>query len=256
MIDRQTINVDCLYVNGDSWVRGSELIDPTSSVTNHFDAVHETYRMKHQWGKLLADSLGLDFIDGSLAGGSNDYILRTTLKDVSQLRRDGKRPLVMVSWSQLQRFELPIGPDGSLYQALVSPAVSDNPRAAIEIWTKFSSDRSDLIRWLGQIISLDSFLKVNGITYFGTTVFASPYRILESFIKTKDFEPYLYQLATNVNLHKHMLNFSLESILLQYDNVAYGPGGHPLAEGHELLAKYIQAQLEQRYTIKTIQAKR
>ena len=256
MIDRQTINVDCLYVNGDSWVRGSELIDPTSDVTDHFDHVHEQYRMKHQWGKLLADSLGLEFIDGSMAGGSNDYILRTTVKDVSQLRREGRRPLVIVAWSQLQRFELPIGPDGSLYHALVTPANSDNPKAALEIWSKFSSDRSDLVRWLGHIILLDSFLKVNGINYFGTTVFASPYRILESFIKTKDFEPYLYQLATNVNLHRHMLNFSLESILLQYDAVAYGPGGHPLAEGHVLLAKYLQAQLEQRYTIKTTQAPR
>jgi len=256
MIDRQTINVDCLYVNGDSWVRGSELIDPTSDITNHFDPIHDSYRAAHQWGKLLADSLGLEFIDGSMAGGSNDYILRTTIRDVSQLRREGRRPLVLISWTQLQRFELPIGPDGSLYQALVGPASSDNPRAAIEIWSRFSSDRSDLIRWLGQIISLDSFLKVNGINYFGTTVFASPYRILESFIKTKDFEPYLYQLATNVNLTRHMLNFSLESILLQYDNVEYGPGGHPLAEGHELLAKYIKAQLDLRFNIKSIQAPR
>jgi len=53
-----------------------------------------------------------------------------------------------------------------------------------------------------------------------------------------------------------MLNFSLKSILLQYNTVAYGPGGHPLAEGHELLAKYLQAQIETRYTIKTIQAPR
>lgn len=255
MIEQQTIGADILYVNGDSWVHGSELIDPASDITNHFDQVHHAYRVKHAWPKLVADLLGLELYDGSLPGASNEYVLRTTIRDISQLRREGKRPFAIVSWTQLQRFELPKGPDGGLYEPFVSPTAANQLAIATKIWAEWSSDRSDVVRWSQQLILLDAFLKVNGVNYFGTTVFASSYRLLEQFIKTKAFEPYLYQLATHVQLSKHMLNFSLESILLQYDNIQYGPGGHPLADGHKALAEYIKAQVDLRYKIKTIQAR-
>ena len=254
MADQRSVAADVLYVIGDSWVHGSELIDPESEITNHFDPVHEAYRQANYFPKLLADELGLELVSGSYPGCGNDYIVRTAVRELSSLRRAGRRPFVIVAWTQLQRFELPIGPDGEIYRPYVSPRASDNPEVAITIWGQHSSDRSDLVRWLHQIITLDAFLKVNGIGYFSTSVFASPYRILEFFTKNKEFEPYLHQLATSVELPRHMLNFSLESILLQYDNIDYGHGGHPLAEGHRLLAKYIKAQLDLRFKINSIKA--
>lgn len=255
MISKQTITADVLYTNGDSWVHGSELIDPESDITNHFDAVHDKYRKEHFFPKLLAEALGLELVDGSMAGAGNDYILRTTVKDVTALKMQGRRPLVLLAWSQLQRFELPDA-HGEFYRPYVSPQEANLPRAVLDIWAKHSSDQSEVTRWLQQIITMDAFLKVNGVPYFSTTVFQEPYRVLESFIDIKDFREYAHQLTVNVDLTRHMLNFSLKSILLQYNTVTYGPGGHPLADGHELLAKYLQAQIEQRYIIKTTQAPR
>jgi len=255
MNSKQTITPDVLYTNGDSWVYGSELIDPASDSTNHFDEVHEIYRKKHHFPRLLADALGLDLVDGSIPGGSNDYVTRTTLTDVTALKMQGRNPLVVIAWSQLQRFELP-NSNGDLYRSYVSPKESDLPRAVVDIWAKHSANQSDLKRWLQQIIMTDAFLKVNSVPHFLTSVFPEPYRILESFIEVQNFKEYAHQLSVNVNLTRHMLNFSLKSILLQYSNVAYGHGGHPLEYGHNLLAKYLQAQIETRYTIKTIQAPR
>lgn len=255
MISRQTINADVLYTNGDSWVHGSELIDPTSDITNQFDPVHEKYRTDHFFPKLLADALGLELVDGSMPGAGNDYITRTTVQDITRLRMQGRKPFVLLAWSQLQRFELPDS-NGDFYRPYVSSQESNLPRAVLDIWAKHSSDQSDMTRWLQQIVLMDSFLKVNGVPYFSTQVFPEPYRILESFIDIERFKEYAHQLSVNVDLTRHMLNFSLKSILLQYNTVTYGPGGHPLEQGHELLSKYLQAQIEQRYTIKTIQAQR
>lgn len=255
MIEKQTINADVLYTNGDSWVHGSELIDPASDITDQFDPVHEKYRTEHFFPKLLADALGLELVDGSMPGAGNDYVTRTTVKDVTRLKMQGRKPLVLLGWSQLQRFELPDS-RGDFYRPYVSANESNVPRAVIDILAKHSSDQSDVTRWLQQIIMMDAFLKVNGVPYFSTTIFPESYRILESFIEIEKFKEYAHQLSVNVNLTRHMLNFSLKSILLQYNHITYGPGGHPLEVGHEILAKYLQAQIEQRFTIKTIQAGR
>jgi hypothetical protein len=248
-MNKVIIDADIIYVTGDSWVHGSELIDPTRpDISDHFNKVHEDYRIKNFWPRKLADKYRLPVIDGSYPGAGNDRILRTTVRDVALLRKQGRKPLVIVCWSQLHRFELP-QPDDN-WRPFVSPAESHLPKCVTDIWKDWSNDQADLIKWAQQIILLDAFLKQHGVPYFGTTVFKESYWQLEKYIKTNQFEAYSYQLANVVNLTKHMYNFSLEGILLQQSDVHYGPGGHPLQRGHTLIADYIKAQLDQRFQIK------
>lgn len=245
------ITPDCLYVCGDSFTYGSELIDPISSVQDHFDPVHEKYRLAHYWPRLVADQLGLELFDGSAPGASNDRILRVSMYDISQLVMEGRRPLVVVAWSQLQRFELPEGPRGEHWRSFVGPKEPSIPRVAIDIWKAWNSDRSDVVKWLQQIISLDVFLKANAVDYFSTTVFNQSYRLYEQYCFSGDnfFKPYLTQIRQHVNLSRHALNFAMDTVLGHYDDVDYGPGGHPLARGHELLAEQILTQLGTRFQI-------
>jgi hypothetical protein len=81
-------------------------------------------------------------------------------------------------------------------------------------------------------------------------VFKELYWQLEKYIKLEDFEAYSHQLSTKVDLTKHMYNFSLEGILLQKSDILYGPGGHPLKQGHTVIANYIKEQLDLRFQIK------
>jgi len=247
------LTADCLYVNGDSWTRGSELIDPTSSIENHFDPVHEAYRMKHFWPRLVADQLGLELIDGSMAGGSNDRLLRTTIEDVSRLIMEGRKPFVIVSWTQLHRFELP--EKGGHWRSFVNTKHGDTPRAVKEIWGDWSSDRSDVIRWTQQLLTLDYFLKMNKVDYLSTTVFKEIYWLFERFTAgEKDyFKPYLHQINQHVKLSRHSLNLSMETALSWHSDVTYGPGGHPLAKGHELLAEQILSQINSKYQFQRLQ---
>lgn len=247
------INVDCLYVNGDSWVYGSELIDPQHlDITDHFNPVHESYRLKHRWPALLGSSLGLELFDGSSPGAGNDRILRTSIYDLSQLLAQGRKPLVVVAWSQLQRFEL--GKREGLFRSFVNPKEIDLPRCVRDIWENWSSDYSDVIRWVTQLISLHSFCRANNIPMLGFCVFKTPYHLLEQQLSTKEFEPYLHQLDKTCELHLQQYQFSLESTLRQYTGIDYGPGGHPLKNGQQLLSKHIHKALTQRFKINTPEA--
>lgn len=241
------INADCLYVNGDSWVYGSELIDRSRpDIKNHFDPVHDHYRQQHYWPKLLADSLGLELFNGSQAGAGNDRILRTSIFDLADLIAQGRRPVAVISWSQLQRFEL-ANQGGELFRSFVGPGDGDLPDCVREIWATWSSDYCDVVKWTVQLISLHSFCSANKIPVLGQTVFSTPYYLLEQRIHTKEFKPYLAQLHSTCELPQQRYQFSLESILKQYPNISYGPGGHPLEEGQRILATHIETNLRQRF---------
>lgn len=238
---------DCLYVNGDSWVYGSELIDPTRpDIENHFDSVHERYRLANCWPQLLANQLNLELVNGSFPGAGNDRILRTSMFDLADLIAKGRRPLAVISWSQLQRFELSNrGKD--LFRSFVGPGDGDLPGCVKQIWAEWSSDHCDVVKWVVQLISLHSFCRVNSIPVLGQTIFSTPYFLLEQRIHTREFAPYLSQLYSVCELPQQQYQFSLESMLKQHPDVKYGPGGHPLADGQKILAKHIETNLRQRF---------
>ena len=235
---------DCIYVNGCSWAYGSELTDPGSPrITNHFDPVHERYREQNNWPTRLATAFGVPVHNNSMPGGSNDRILRTGMLDIIQLIKQGARPFVVIAWSQLHRFELPDSNNNYGWRPFVSPKDPNNLEIARKIWAEHSSDRSDIERWLVQIISLDGFLKSHDLNYVSTTVFNSTYPIFERVTEEKYFDPYLHYLKTQMNLDHHLLHYSLETYLRQQAGIDYGPGGHPLVSGHELISNHLRRHM-------------
>lgn len=244
------VTADCLYVCGDSWTHGSELIDPTSEEPNHFAPVHEAYRLSHYWPALVAKNLGVEAIDGSHPGGGNDRILRVAMYDVAKLLKAGRKPFVVIAWSQLHRFELPEGKTGgNFWRSFVSPLAKNNPRVADEVWREWSSDRTDVIKWIQQIINLDNFLKINNVNYLSTTVFKESSWAYDTHTGQDGgyFDPYLSQIKQHVNLTRHALNIPFEWVLKQHENVSYGPGGHPLRRGHEIIAEQIYSQINRKF---------
>lgn len=248
----KVIDVDCLYVNGDSWVYGSELIDINRpEITDHFHPIHNSYRLKNCWAQMLAELLRLEVVNGAEAGAGNDRILRTSIKDLAQLKLAGRKPLAVIGWSQLQRFELA---NGDHYRSFVGPDEHNVPSCVKDIWAKWSSDQSDVVRWVTQLISFHSFCAVNQIPVLGLSVFRTPYNLLEQWLHTEDFKPYLSQLTTVCELGQQQYHFSLESFLRQHQDVPYGPGGHPLKFGQELIANHLSNIIRQRFKIVNTQA--
>jgi len=247
MIRQVPISVNTLYINGDSWAYGSELRDPTAlDITNDFDPVHDNYRKAHNWTGQIARAYDLELVDSSWAGGSNERIVRTTIADVTNLLQQRKKPFVIIAWTQMQRFELFTN---GCWKEFVGPNDRSTPQIGFEIWEKYSSDHSDLLKYLQQVILLDAFLKVNNVPYFGTNVFRHNYSILEDYARDPAFKPYLYQLNKVVQLERHMYNYAISQILTAHLDVEYGVGGHPLERGHTIIAEYLKAQLDQRFKI-------
>lgn len=232
---------DLLYTNGDSWTYGSELLDPAYKNNDAYHPTHVKYRQDHHWPNILAQKLGVNYIDSSFPGASNDRILRTSMLDLSRLVSQGRRPIAVIAWTQLHRFEL-AEPGGS-WRSFVGPADTSNPKLIGEIWSKWSSDYGDVVRWMVQLISFHSFCKLLDVPVLGLTVFSSSYRLFEDYMSIKELDGYKTQLHNICNLTEQALNPSLESILKPYTNISYGPGGHPLELGHKTLGNYIATRI-------------
>jgi hypothetical protein len=241
------LDIDCIYVNGDSWAYGSELRDPARpDIKNDFDVVHDTYRQAHNWPGLLGKEYNLPVINSGWAGGSNHRILRTTITDITNLKREGRKPLAIIAWTQMQRFEL-YNAENDHWIEFVGPSAAGNRKIGLEMWEKYSNDRSDLTQYLQHLILMDAFLKTNSVPYVGTNIFRHNFNILEDLAVDPQFAPYLHQLSKVVGIERHLYNASVSQILIPHLDIKYGPGGHPLEAGQLVIAEHFKNKINQQY---------
>jgi hypothetical protein len=245
-MNQLTIDADCLYVNGCSWTWGSELRDPAyPSIANEFDPVHEDYRLKHAWPNQVGFYLGLPVVNGSEPGSSNQRMLRTTILDVGDLVAQGRKPLVIIAWSQLQRFEL-FDMKNNSYRQFVGAGDPNLPGFALDLWTKWSTSRSDLYRWLEQMTLLDSWFRQRQINYVYIPAFKEVLDALDDYKEESLVMSYL----KGWNREQNLAPISLNQVLSSYTYISYGRGGHPLQNGHKLISNYVKAQIDIRFKIK------
>lgn len=218
------INIDILYCNGDSWAHGVELADVSKSFVN-----------------VIAKNYNLPVLNSSRPGGSNQRIVRTTIEDVSRLIKQGKKPFVLIAWSLPHRFEL-YNVEKKEYAIFSSPNSADDLELGNTIWTKWSTDKTDVINFLTQVICLQSFLKQNNIPYFMSNVFKVVYELLDR----DEIELYQSQIDTDY----YMYNLPFKALLTPYINIKWGID-HPLEEGHFIIAKFLIEQINIRYNINT-----
>ena len=76
---------DCLLVNGDS-----------------YSASNQNFKV---WPEYLASTLNVELFNKSVAGSSNDRILRSSIEYTNQLLESNRRPLVLIGWSFIDRVE-------------------------------------------------------------------------------------------------------------------------------------------------------
>jgi hypothetical protein len=253
-IVNQFADVDCLYVGGDSWTFGSELRDPAVGGDDDFTEVNSIYRNTYSWPALLGQQFNLEVVNDGQAGASNHFIIRKAIKGITNLLRAGRRPFVILSWTQLQRLEI-WDAKREHYINAVGPADCTSPAIAFDIWGKYSSDFSNVQEFLQQAIMLDGFLKAQSVPYFATNVFKENYELMQKFINDKlEFGHLFYQMNNQVNMEKHLYELSLSQIVKAREGISYGKGGHPLKDGHKVIADYLQAQIEKRFKFKTTKA--
>ena len=249
-MSKQDISVDTLYVNGCSWTYGSELVDPSVQPTgSHFQPVHDTWRQEHAWPGLLSKILDLGLTNGSAPGGSNHRVLRTSIQDLARLRSQGYRPMAVIAWSEIQRFELN---NGTVWEQFISPNDRERLPFIEEMMGKWWHDPALIENWCVEAISLASVCHQMDIPLFMTFAFERTQYVFSDMMRHRRCADLLTVVREQVQPEQHCLNTSMQSVLRSFtEKVEYGPGGHPLDYGHEILAQWYRREIYSRFNFIT-----
>lgn len=239
------------YANGCSLVFGAELGGPdkdgfgwASDISNEFNF----YRIDNAYPGIFRSEHfpSHRYFNAAKPGSSNDRILRTSMDDILTLLDFGIKPenlFVLVGWTNGMRFEI-YERDHENYSDIIpgAPYVgSDFQRQIADLKMTKIDDASSLARKTNhQIISLQSFLKTQGIDY----LFCSSLDIYPRF--GKSFMPKTLVSFGHIDRDKYActekpmkrdeLADSFTTVCGQ-TGVPFGSGHHPLEEGHKLWAQ-------------------
>ncbi len=212
-----------LYADGCSLTYGEELPEET--------------RERDCWPGVAARMLGADLVLGALPASSNDAIFRRVISFVSNYLAEGGDPddlTVGVCWTEWSRREfgdtiMRHTPDETFYSSILMgfddyglPYFKKLKRIYQEY---FDTDREGEQRYLNQVISVQSLLKLHGINY----VFLNG--IMDAGKFSQRFEPLKAMIDT-----RHFPNFrDPNGSFVQFSDshrFPKGKGFHPLEEGH------------------------
>ena len=130
-----------LYCDGDSWTSG-DIIDPELfgedfSHVNHPD--NDQYRLPRVWPHKLGKLLGIEIDNESVAGSSNDAIVRRVVPNVLRLLKKYKSEeiFVIVGWSSPERKDFYYKGEWDCWETLYPAQIEQNlPNRDIEKFYK------------------------------------------------------------------------------------------------------------------------
>jgi hypothetical protein len=101
------LNFNTLYTNGDSWTAG-DIVDPEIFGDHLEHSMHpdnEAYRLPRVWPHKLGKKLGVEVVNKSHAGSSNDRIVRSTINDIYELLKTTRAEDIyaIIGWSSPER---------------------------------------------------------------------------------------------------------------------------------------------------------
>jgi hypothetical protein len=230
-----------LYANGCSFTYGTGLADK-----------------KTAWPFELSELLGLNrekTLSEALSGVSNQYVVRSTIKTVSDLLVDGEKPFVAIGLTSPSRREHFIEDKNLLIHNIPSPEYHGNIRLTEEanqdlgnfnsLYMKhFWSPTYDFHNYMIHIITLQNFLKNAGLEY----VLFNSLNLTPNLVEPTKFTAVCEQAdMTNVMLQLDMSTIYEEQTFFtyMYENEEYFEDEtdnrymHPTLEAHEDWAKII-----------------
>jgi hypothetical protein len=107
------LNFNTLYTNGDSWTAG-DIVDPEifgDQLQHSMHPDNEEYRLPRVWPHKLGKHLGVEVVNKSHAGASNDRIVRSTINDIYELLKTTRAEdlYVIIGWSSPERKDFFLG---------------------------------------------------------------------------------------------------------------------------------------------------
>ena len=221
-------NIDCIYVNGDSWAHGYGLADDT--------------RLDQCWGGLIAKHYGVEYIHNTQPGGSNQRIVRTMVQDLDQLLTQGRNPLVLISWTHLHRYELNRNDTGQ-WDRFSGTAYDGDLKLAEIVTAKYNGDHGNLENFFVQVLLIQAYLRDRGLKSLMFPTFRIPFEFMS--------EQERATIAVKADLVNFLHDFSLRGYLSSFNDIEY-IDEHPGVEGHQLIADFLITQITRRNLIKNL----
>ena len=105
-----------ILCEGDSWTSG-DIINPELDVTWVNHPTNDEYRLPKVWPHKLGEMLGIEVLNTSNAGCSNDSIVRRVVENTFDLleKYKGEEIFVIVGWSSPERKDFYYDYDGKKY---------------------------------------------------------------------------------------------------------------------------------------------
>lgn len=231
-----------LYANGCSMTYGYELADhPVTHI-----CLDDAYREAHAWPRRLAARLGAQqVVNDSIPGGSNDRILRTTIRWVLDfLASEGDaarlKLLVVVGWSDPMRREYFI--DGAWKQAIPYHNYPDQPsldRLNAVYRDVAWNDHESACRFVTQVLALQVFLQFHGIRFLFFDALKS---CQETFAAARSEVAHASAISARTYVNFSSSDGSMASVLSTA--TPHWKGRHPAEDGHEYWAGVLAEHLQ------------
>lgn len=231
-----------IYVVGDSFSFGQELgglIDKKDFFT------FTPYMKENCYTGLIAKEWGIgSYSNVSFPGGSNDRMHRMITTDLPLLFRhtNPSEIFVFISISHASRrefFDRRIGKFSPLICNYEPPKENKANHALWENYMlNFDDPRETSLRYVTQILSIQSFLKNLGIDYL----------ITRSMNEDREFRTHFDKLPTEILSLIDKRHFP---DIVPFNNytgtlgLPFGPENHPLEDGHRAWAKYLMNYMKE-----------
>jgi len=239
-----------LFANGCSMTYGSELADDINQV-----CVDDAFRQANAWPGRLQKALGhAAAINWAVPSGSNDRIVRTTIQWVlGEHLQKGNSPdelLVVVGWSGPMRREFYVDRQ---WRQVVPYHDHENPslQRLVEVYREVAwADFESSIRFLTEVLSLQSFLQVYAVPYLFFDAI-SPIQETLCFAGD-DGLPYANAIDRKRYFGFDDINGCMADAVA--DAVPKWNGKHPSAEGHAWWSERLREYIETRQIVTSLPA--
>jgi len=201
---------------GDSFTYGEELADP----------------QRQAWPNLLANTYyGVDVLNLGKSGASNDWIFTTAVERTAWERYS----VVIVQWTDPGRIDLRIDDDIQSVNPVTRRLNSTDKKWLDKYYREFYDDEYAWRRSLTQIIALQNYFKRIEQPYLFTS--------MDTIIEKRSM---FYSVAGVIDTERF-----LEPLTKMAYGHKLGPGGHPLEEGHQAIAKRMEKYLNENFNMRT-----
>ena len=256
-----------LLCDGDSWTAG-DIIDPEIfgdqlEHVNHPD--NRPYRLPRVWPHKLGKLLDVEVSNISVAGSSNDAIVRRVVENVLDILKEQNDVFVIIGWSSPERKDFYFKGDWggdciesweTLYPAQLEQSLPNKDvEKFYDTYLKYFWHSEEYInRYVNQNLYLHYFLESKGVRHLFFDAFyeskeVNMYDNYEFVDELKDYKSKTNIMKEFINIRKRIFkDISFRKLLMKSKTGKFKKdlfdGYHPSEKGHEIWAKELYKELK------------